>query len=146
MRCTTHYLANFNARYITRARAYYGALYGHYPAVPARGTPLMVVTNNYRANGYPHHLNSSAKAITNIVRDRVHAALIHAQAHWGYRSALQSLTALASSSLRRGMATWMEACGLTEEERMQHGRWLSTVNRRYVEWARERTGTLPQRC
>jgi len=46
----------------------------------------------------------------------------HATDHWGYRGAMPSATALASSSLRRGMATWMEACGSSEEERMQHGR------------------------
>ena len=80
------------------------------------------------------------------MRTRVAEALSYASAHWGFRGALPSPTALASSSLRRGMATHMEARGLSEEERQQHGRWLTTVNRRYVEWTRSRTGTLTQRC
>lgn len=133
--------------FIDAARSYFGSCYTPDPAEPTRGTPLICDTRKaHNGSAHPRALLSGSRMVTETIRLRVLHALDHAAKHWGYRGPIPDAKILAASSLRRGMATWMESRGLSEEERMQHGRWLSAVNRRYVEWVKPRTGTLTQRC
>ena len=136
--------------YARSVRAFYGANYVPAVACPDRGTPFYPnLLSDAKRHAPPEPLSTTAASrhVSGVIREWVPLALKHAKVHWNMLELeLPTATALAGSSLRRGGASHMQARGVSEEERQQHGRWLSVVNRQYVAWSDPMRLGPTQRC